>query len=49
MTQTLTIICAFIMSGAVALNFGLWMNNVHAGIFTFLVTFIAYTFKYDDN
>ena len=49
MAQTKNIPLTILASFATSVPFGLWMENVFARIFTFLVTYYSFMFKYDDD
>ena len=34
---------------AIGLNFGVWVQDINAGIFSALVTYYAFMFRYDED
>ena len=43
------IVVGLVASIAMGMNFGTWMQDINAGITAFLVTWIAFTFRYDED
>lgn len=44
-----SIFIGLIISIAIGMNFGMWMQDFNAGTTAFLVTFTAFSFRYDND
>lgn len=49
MTQTKNIGLAILGMAVIGLNFGLWMDNIFAGLTAAMVTYYAFMFRYDTD
>ena len=45
----INIVVGVITSVIIGMNFGMWMQDINAGITAYFVTWTAFKFKYDEN